>query len=1534
MFKIKYHNNYRGVEEAQKSFKNNPYTEGDFDLSTLKSSRLGDVLFWLVSWLFRWVIFPLSQRFRPVWSIFGVTFVTRLEDVQTVLAAHDAFEVPFGREMEEMTGGPVFALGDDGAEHARQIAAARTVWDKDRIISVAQEVIADVTPALLEDSGGDINVAQDVLMRVMSEACTKAFGLDVPNADRFAAYATACSIQLFADPFGSKATRKQATIGAKRMREVLNANIDAYIANPKAAKDRGFMHDIIDELGIATPQDRETTRNRTRAIIFGFITGFLPTVSLSAGKMLTHLRANPILMAKAKRLAHDAPQNPEAFQQFLLEVGRHNPALFPGQMRRRNGTSKYFHAHLAKIPEDNLVFVCTGAAMHDVTAMKHPNRFNAEEGFLRKDGETAPDLSFGAGLHVCFGTDEARAIIPSLLGILLRQADIRFAKKRVINFGPYLGELRMTFDVTEGQRTQSMMNAIIPLRKGADGKALADYLRTARTTENHPIRRVFEQSGIVHFSSLIAINLGEDTDLEADPTHLLVELNLDGTQDASLNALSAAEGDAFQEILPYLEGSSPNFFERTRARLLQPHTRPWGTIGVNFPGTWDSSVKQIRDERALYAAARAEVERIRRDSDRDVSQHEDATSIIEAVRAKIRQNDRFRQMMYRPQDRFPAFSRHAETPLSTFIFRYILPQRRKILIGLYIAITLVLPLFVALCAGLFLASYTYIALWTVPVFLILTALIVIAFLLVRAELKEKPDERFAPHDYVDRIKQGEDLPDHVQNHITSVSQLKPGFFRKITTALAFDLIGQMVVLWFRPGFVTDFATIHYARWVRPAGVEKMIFQSNYDGSWESYLEDFITKVHPGQTMAWNNCVGFPKTRWFALEGAEDGDAFKRWVRRQQVPLQFWYSHFPDMTTGVIRTNALIRDGLARAETFDEHKAWLALFESKPRPQHALDTGQIQTLLFRGLGRHKYMTAHMLEFTDIPAAKDWLRGMVTSSKISDAPGMLSDGAISFGDSYPNGAPSFVALSAKGIQRLGFPDAPFDGRPTLPHAFVDGMARRPHIMGDPVHTRGVGQPDWRWADDGIDAVLLVYARSDEELTRANAAVTQQLNAKHIRHGGMQTVYADMEREEGRVFGFRDGISQPVMRGTQVHAKGDAAEDNVVDPGEFILGYPDTRGFVQPPVTVARNTQAATALPSVGGAVDGLVPSFGTEKNNLSDFGRNGSFLVIRQFVHDDAAFEDFTSQEATRVESQDDAYRSFKGAKTEDERSLTVGFETREQHRKAWIGAKLFGRWADGSSLTRNPSMSATTRNRARFYQQVERALKNSNERHQAKVKAFCERMGIIGKEPEDHQDLHVERSIWTDEGWANFQAAFEDLHKDLVRPLDVDRALLVPIVPDNDFRHGTEDPQGLNCPIGAHIRRSNPRDSFRPGDEITLEINNRHRLLRRGRTFYGKNEQGQDENGSFFMCFNSNLERQFEFVQQTWLDSRFFHGGREGPDPIVTAKQEGDRHVIPGASEGTFLEMHGGKGHKDFVHVVGGGYFFMPSRQALEYLSRL
>ena len=94
-----------------------------------------------------------------------------------------------------------------------------------------------------------------------------------------------------------------------------------------------------------------------------------------------------------------------------------------------------------------------------------------------------------------------------------------------------------------------------------------------------------------------------------------------------------------------------------------------------------------------------------------------------------------------------------------------------------------------------------------------------------------------------------------------------------------------------------------------------------------------------------------------------------------------------------------------------------------------------------------------------------------------------------------------------------------------------------------------------------------------------------------------------------------------------------------------------------------------------------------------------------------------------------------------------------------------------------------------------------------------------------------------------------------RPVKVERTKSferpVAISSDNDFLFGEEDPQGLRCPFGAHIRRANPRESFEPGSQEQLAITNRHRILRVGRRY----APGAGRNpGLFFMCLNADLER--------------------------------------------------------------------------------
>ena len=102
-----------------------------------------------------------------------------------------------------------------------------------------------------------------------------------------------------------------------------------------------------------------------------------------------------------------------------------------------------------------------------------------------------------------------------------------------------------------------------------------------------------------------------------------------------------------------------------------------------------------------------------------------------------------------------------------------------------------------------------------------------------------------------------------------------------------------------------------------------MFFSNFDQSWESYLDDFIEKAHVGLTLAWGCGAGFPPTRFLVNEGASYGTKFKNWARHSMVVSRFWYSAYPDLTVDQVERNNRIADGLRKpALTPKEAAAWI------------------------------------------------------------------------------------------------------------------------------------------------------------------------------------------------------------------------------------------------------------------------------------------------------------------------------------------------------------------------------------------------------------------------------------------------------------------------------------------------------------------------------------------------------------------------------------------------------------------------------------
>jgi len=169
--------------------------------------------------------------------------------------------------------------------------------------------------------------------------------------------------------------------------------------------------------------------------------------------------------------------------------------------------------------------------------------------------------------------------------------------------------------------------------------------------------------------------------------------------------------------------------------------------------------------------------------------------------------------------------------------------------------------------------------------------------------------------------------------------------------------------------------------------------------------------------------------------------------------------------------------------------------------------------------------------------------------------------------------------------------------------------------------------------------------------------------------------------------------------------------------------------------------------------------------------------------------------------------------------------------------------------------------------------------------------------------------------------------------------------DNSFRfRDYGDELGGRCPLGSHIRRANPRDSLAGSADESMGVVNRHRILRRGRS-YGEEVKIDDalrmqrpvdgeatKRGLLFLSFQTSIARGFEFIQQLWLSNPSFKGLHREVDPLVGGGDERYEHfTIPDGQPGKVRRRLAGL--QRYVRVRGGVYLFLPSLSALRTLAR-
>jgi len=158
-----------------------------------------------------------------------------------------------------------------------------------------------------------------------------------------------------------------------------------------------------------------------------------------------------------------------------------------------------------------------------------------------------------------------------------------------------------------------------------------------------------------------------------------------------------------------------------------------------------------------------------------------------------------------------------------------------------------------------------------------------------------------------------------------MGSLKPGLFRLLTIYGVLLTVNYAARHLTWPGRLGRIRSIHFARWVFVAGRERMVFFSNYDGSVETYMDDFINKTGFGLNAAFSNGIGYPRTNWLIRGGSADERKYKEYLRRHTIATQVWYKAYPCLTAIDLDRNHRIRKGIEKKRMSEkEARKWAAL----------------------------------------------------------------------------------------------------------------------------------------------------------------------------------------------------------------------------------------------------------------------------------------------------------------------------------------------------------------------------------------------------------------------------------------------------------------------------------------------------------------------------------------------------------------------------------------------------------------------------------
>ena len=208
---------------------------------------------------------------------------------------------------------------------------------------------------------------------------------------------------------------------------------------------------------------------------------------------------------------------------------------------------------------------------------------------------------------------------------------------------------------------------------------------------------------------------------------------------------------------------------------------------------------------------------------------------------------------------------------------------------------------------------------------LLGLIVVVPLLVLWVRFLERRDSsQDAPPPYPDVLREMLRQEDWIaQNHMGSVVLIKPGVLRTLVIRAGHLGLGLFLRFSATHGYLGSMRTVHFAHWAFLNNGSRLLFLSNFDQSWGSYLDDFIEKANVGTTLAWGAGVGFPPTRFLIYDGSSNGRRFKAWALASRAVSRFWYSAYPGLTVDQIERNFRIANGLRQHRLTEmEAREWI------------------------------------------------------------------------------------------------------------------------------------------------------------------------------------------------------------------------------------------------------------------------------------------------------------------------------------------------------------------------------------------------------------------------------------------------------------------------------------------------------------------------------------------------------------------------------------------------------------------------------------